>query len=136
MSEPAKRTYFNANITGSYRLCIWLFSLQVTEALDNEELKPPSIPYELLQQLCQAPVLISALQAAPPFLDTALGGRDKLDSMADVRHQSLNGGVYWTARLSVSPAAVESSQHDGASSSSSPDPPGKERVVSKHMASV
>lgn len=97
----------------------------MTEALDNEELKPPSVPFDLLQQLCQAPALIAALQAATPFSDSVLGGGRRVDAVADGHQPLPSCAVYWTARLSVSSAAAEIVASDGASSSNAPDPPGK-----------
>ena len=85
---------------------LWPF-LQVTEALDNEELKPACIPYNLLQQLCQAPAFITALRLAIPQADGVPEPGRSFDASSEAQRPALSNPVHWTARLSIPLAAAE-----------------------------
>ena len=104
--------------------------LQVTEALDSEELKPACIPYNLLQHLCQAPAFIAALQPAIPDADGVAGPGRSFDAVSDAQRPALRGAIHWTACLSVFPAAAElhTAPDDVASSSAEPGSEGQSPV--------
>ena len=111
-------------------------SLQVTEALDNEELPPARIPYNLLQQLCQAPAFIAALQLAIPYADGDTASGRKYNAVSDAQRSAPSGAIHWTARLSVPLAAadVQTAPDDGASSSIEPVLEGPTSVEPLHLS--
>ena len=75
---------------------------QVTEALNAGDLRPPHVPFELLQQLAQAPAALADMRAT-------------LTTMAEMGASSTPASqVYWTARLSAVAA-----QQEGVAASSS-----------------
>ena len=76
---------------------------QVTEALSSDDLRPPHVPFELLQLLAQSPAVLADLRA------TLTGTGDMVNSAGP------GSQVYWTARLSATVAA----QQEGAAASSS-----------------
>lgn len=81
----------------------------MTAALNSEELRPPYIPYALLQHLCQAPAFIGQLRAEMEGGGAAVAARD-------AQGPALGGGMHWTARLR---GAVDDGVPRGAASSSS-----------------
>jgi hypothetical protein len=76
--------------------CHRRFALQVTEALNAGDLRPPHVPFELLQQLAQSRPVLADLQA------TLTGADDEFDAGSIPRPE-----MVWTARLSASAARVK-----------------------------
>jgi len=91
-----------------------LFCRQVTEALNAGDLRPPHVPFELLQQLAQTPAALADMR-------TTLTSTGELDVSSTPASQ-----LYWTARLSAVAA-----QQEGAAASSSE---GTEQLQGVHLA--
>ena len=88
--------------------------VQVTEALTSGDLRPPHVPFELLQQLVQSRAVLADLRAT-------------LTNASILDDSSVPGSqVYWTARLSAVAA-----RHEGAAASSST---GAEQLPGPHAA--
>ena len=83
--------------------------LQVTEALIAGDLRPPHVPFELLQQLVQSRAVLADLRMT-------LTGTDDVFDIGTVARSEL----CWTARLSASAAQQEGT---AASSSTPTDQP-------------
>ena len=88
-------------------ICRFWFGLQVTEALNAGDLRPPHIPFELMQQLAQSRAVLADLQA------TLNGASDDFDVGS-----APSSKLFWTARLSASASAPR--QEGTAASSSAP----------------